>query len=144
MEQPTPVKAKPKVKKEYIFAVGRRKVATARVRLFNKQGDLLVNGIPAGKYFPGVLSTARYLLPFKTVGAENKMSFSAKVVGSGKKAQLDAVVHGLARALDILNKEKYHSLLKAEGLLTRDSRMKESRKVGMGGKSRRKKQSPKR
>lgn len=130
--------------KDYIYALGRRKTATARVRLYQKKGDLLVNGQAAGQYFPGKVATAHYLKPLKLTSTDSKFSFSAKVEGSGKSAQLEAVVHGLARALAKLDPSSYRPILKAEGLLTRDSRMKESRKVGTGGKARRRKQSPKR
>lgn len=140
-----PAKTKTKkTKKDYIYAVGRRKTATARVRLFQKAGDLLVNGKAAGQYFQDELSSHQYLKPLKLTGTEGKFSFSAKVEGSGKKAQLGAIVHGLSRALAKLDVEAYRPILKTAGLLTRDDRMKESRKVGTGGKARRKKQSPKR
>src|SRR3989344_3507251 len=62
----------------------------------------------------------------------------------GKTGQLDAIILGLARALDKIDREKFHTALKKKGMLTRDPRVKERRKVGMGGKSRRRKQSPKR
>lgn len=131
-------------KKDYIYAVGRRKTATARVRLFQKSGDMLVNGLAAGQYFPGKLASVKYTLPFKLTGTLEKFSFSAKVEGSGKYGQLDAVIHGLSRALAKVDPEAYRATLKKAGLLTRDDRMKESRKVGTGGKARRRKQSPKR
>jgi small subunit ribosomal protein S9 len=129
---------------DYIYAVGRRKAATARVRLYLKEGDLLVNGKGAGEYFPGALATTKYTKPFTLTDSLGKFSFSAKVSGSGKSAQLDAVVHGLSRALAKHDADAYRSVLKKAGLLTRDARMKESRKIGTGGKARRKKQSPKR
>lgn len=135
---------KKKVVADYVYAVGRRKTATARVRLFLKKGDLIVNEKPAGEYFPGKLAMMKYLEPLKLTGVDGKFSFSAKVHGSGKTAQVGAVAHGLARALAKHDETAYRPILKEKGLLTRDSRMKESRKVGMGGKARRKKQSPKR
>lgn len=136
---------KPKtVKKDYTFAVGRRKTANARVRLFAKEGDLIVNEMPAGQYFTTKKAQLRYLEPFKVTSTVGKFSFSAKVVGSGKFGQLDAVVHGIARALVKFNPDDYKLLLKKAGLLTRDPRMKERRKAGKGGKARRTKQSPKR
>jgi small subunit ribosomal protein S9 len=140
---PTTVKKSSK-KSDYIYAVGRRKTATARVRLYQKKGDLLVNNQAVGQYFPGEVSVVKYLLPLKITGTHEKFSFSAKVEGGGKQAQLDAVVHGISRALSKLDREVYHLPLKKAGLLTRDPRMKESRTVGTGGKARRKKQSPKR
>ena len=137
-------KPKKTMKKDFVYALGRRKTATARVRLFLKKGDLLVNQKAAGEYFPGALATSKYLEPLKLTGTDGKFSFSAKVHGSGKSAQLDAVAHGIARALALHDAEAYRPILKQHGLLTRDSRMKESRSVGTGGKARRKKQSPKR
>ncbi len=131
-------------KTDYIYAVGRRKTAVARVRLYKKSGDMMVNDKPIGQYFPGEVAVKNYLKPFEVTETSGKFSFTAKVEGSGKTAQLGAVVHGISRALASLDATAYRSLLKKAGLLTRDSRMKESRKVGTGGKARRKKQSPKR
>lgn len=137
---------KPKTKKatDYTQTVGRRKTAVARVRLYKKSGDMIVNDLPAGKYFSGIVARNRYLKPFEVTSTTGKFSFTAKVEGSGKSSQLDALVHGISRALATLDANAYRTLLKKEGLLTRDSRMKESRKVGTGGKARRAKQSPKR
>jgi small subunit ribosomal protein S9 len=129
---------------EYTEGVGRRKVATARVRLFETAGDLIVNDKLAGVYFNGVLhADKRYLLPFKLTGTDKKFTFSAKVSGAGINSQLAALVHAISRALVKYNAE-FKPLLKAEGLMTRDDRMKETRKIGMGGKARRSRQSPKR
>lgn len=66
------------------------------------------------------------------------------VQGGGKKGQLGAIIHGLARAIEKTDKETLRPILKKAGLLTRDSRTRERRKVGTGGKARRVKQSPKR
>lgn len=129
---------------DYTYAVGRRKKAVARVRLFQKKGDSLINGKKYQEYFPGNLNHKHLLNPLTLTGTEGKFHFTAKVNGSGKNAQMDAVVHGISRALSIIDTDAYRPTLKKEGLLTRDSRMKESRKVGTGGKARRKKQSPKR
>jgi small subunit ribosomal protein S9 len=130
--------------KEYIYAVGRRKTATARVRLFPKKGDLIINGMPAGKYFSGDRAKIEYTKPLLVTKTLGKYSFSIKVEGSGISGQIGAVSHGLARALAKFNLEEFRPILKKHGLLTRDSRKKERTKVGTGGKARRKKQSPKR
>ncbi len=128
----------------YTEGIGRRKVATARVRIFEGTGDFVVNGRIVGEYFATVPSAQlRYLQAFEVTGTKGKFAVSAKVSGSGSSAQLDAVVHGLSRALVKFNGE-YRGLLKTAGLLSRDDRMKETRKIGMGGKARRKRQSPKR
>jgi small subunit ribosomal protein S9 len=131
-------------KKQYIYALGRRKAATARVRLFKGKGETLVNGQPIGDYFPGKVAEIAYLRPFHLTETEGKYYATIKVAGSGKNGQLGAVIHGLARALDKANKEVYHSDLKKHKLLTRDPRKRERRKPGQMGRARKKKQSPKR
>ncbi|MBU3956835.1 30S ribosomal protein S9 [Patescibacteria group bacterium] len=131
-------------KKSYTYATGRRKTATARVRLFKGKGDLVVNNMPINKYFPGEVNKIIYLKPFQVTETEGKYYATIKVEGSGKNGQLGALAHGLARALDKENTEAYHSPLKKASLLTRDPRMKERRKAGLAQKARAKKQSPKR
>ncbi|EKD67603.1 MAG: 30S ribosomal protein S9 [uncultured bacterium] len=96
------------------------------------------------EYFPGEVNNHAYMLPLKITGTQDKYIVSVKVQGGGKQGQLGAAVHGIARALDKVDTEQYHSLLKKRGLLTRDPRMKERRKAGMAHKARARKQSPKR
>ena len=127
----------------YIPAVGRRKTATARVRLFQKKGSIVVNELPIGKYFPGEVNKALYQEPFRVTNTEGKYSSTIKVKGSGKNGQLGAVIHGLARALVLANKD-FRPILKKKGFLMRDSRKKERRKAGLAHKARAKKISPKR
>ena len=105
---------------------------------------MMVNNQPIGKYFSGEIARTTYLKPFEITNSVGKFGFAVSVEGSGKSAQLDATVHAIARALVKLDADVYKTTLKKAGLLTRDSRMKESRKVGTGGKARRAKQSPKR
>jgi small subunit ribosomal protein S9 len=105
---------------------------------------MIINGKPAESYFPGETAKACYRKPFYITETLTKMSASVVVAGSGKAGQLDAVVHGIARALSTLNRELYRATLKTAGLLTRDARAKQRRMVGTGGKARRAKQSPKR
>lgn len=143
--------------KEYTFAVGRRKEAVARVRLYTavkedlawdelkvKKGDILVNGMQIAEYFP--LETMKYVYtePLRVANAQNKYTFTIRVTGGGKAGQLDAVAAGIANSLSKLDRDSYRGLLKKKGLLTRDARVRQRRKVGMGGKSRRQRQSPKR
>lgn len=129
---------------KYTEAIGRRKVATARVRLYDQPGDFVVNGKPAGQYFDEVTGAKSYYLqPLQLADAIGKHGVSVKVSGSGIRGQLGATIHGLSRALVAL-KPELRAELKSAGLLTRDDRMKESRKIGMGGKARRQRQSPKR
>lgn len=129
---------------KYIEAVGRRKVAIARVRLYESDGDFVVNNLLVGDYFGNIENvSAYYNRPFELTNTKDKFSVTVKVKGSGISSQLDAMIHGISRALVEYDPEN-RPLLKSAGLLTRDSRMKETRKIGTGGKARRKRQSPKR
>lgn len=131
-------------KVDYIYAVGRRKSSQARVRLYRGKGESTVNGMPAGKYFPGQIAEKALAKPFGATETSDKYYFSAKVVGGGKEGQLSALVLSFARALVLASPEKHRPVLRKLNLLTRDSRVRQRRMVGMGGKSRRKRQSPKR
>jgi small subunit ribosomal protein S9 len=135
----------PKTKKaKYTYALGRRKEASARVRLFKGKGESLVNGVPIADYFSGLVNESFWRKPFSLTETAEKYFVSIKVKGGGIKGQVEASAHGIARALEKLNPEKFRPILKKAGLLARDPRVKERRKVGTGGKARRKKQSPKR
>ncbi len=123
-------------------AVGRRKAAVASVRLTSGTGEIIVNGKPVAEYFPGATFKSKYTQPF-IVTSTVKYSTSAKVSGGGISSQVDALVLGISRAL-IKIKSDHKLALRASGLLTRDPRERQRRMVGTGGKSRRKKQSPKR
>lgn len=142
--------------KDFMFAVGRRRSAVARVRVYSKvpdslkfeeilvkKGDAVVNGKAVSEYFTGVFAKAVYEKPLKVVEAENQYAITARVVGGGTQSQLEAYVLGVSRALAAIDEEAKPKLRKS-GLLTRDARVRERRKVGMGGKARRKRQSPKR
>lgn len=129
----------------YYFAVGRRKEAVARVKLLiSGDKSIKVNGRDIAEYFPGKLSKVIWEAPLKAVNALNRFTIEIKVEGSGLNGQLGAVVHGFARALDKVDPENNHTVLRRLGFLTRDPRAKERRKIGTGGKARRQKQSPKR
>jgi small subunit ribosomal protein S9 len=121
-----------KKKLDYIYAVGRRRSAAARVRLFKGKGENVVNGEPFEKYFPGQINKTYWNKPFKLTETEGKYYATVKVVGGGKKGQLGAVVHGIARALAKTDEENFRLPLKKAGLLTRDARTRERRKVGTG------------
>lgn len=129
--------------KKFIETVGRRKLAVARVRLMPKGESFMVNEKLVGEYFSGKNAEISYMKPFVVTQTTGKFGVSVKVTGSGKSGQLGAMIQGIARALDEYNHEEFHKPLKVAGLLTRDSRMKESKKVGLMG-ARRGKQSPKR
>jgi small subunit ribosomal protein S9 len=127
----------------YTYAVGKRKSSSARVRLFHGKGESTVNGQEIAKYFPGVLAKSIWGKPFGVTETTDKYYVSVKVAGGGKNSQLEAVALGIARALSKV-KDTFKAEVKKVGLLTRDSRERERRKVGTGGRARRKKQSPKR
>ncbi len=148
---------------KYYEAIGRRKEAVARVRLYIagkdktvtinsdkqtglkiKAGEIFVNKKPITEMFPAPYEKARYLYPLKLTENLDRFAISILVEGGGRNGQLEAIIHGMARALDKVNKESFHPVVKKYGLLTRDSRERERRKVGTGGKARRMKQSPKR
>src|SRR3989338_6776409 len=129
--------------KEFFSAVGRRKTAIARVRLWSGKQELTVNGKPISEYFKGESFKRIYQSPFLVTDTLGQFTGSIKVVGSGLMGQVGALVHGLARALVKID-EPHKLPLRAKGLITRDQRMKETRKAGQGGRARAKKQSPKR
>ena len=133
-----------KSKKKYAYAVGRRRSASARVRLYRGKEQSMVNDQPIGKYFPGESNKHYWEMPFVLTETVGKFYVTVRVVGGGKKGQLGATVHGIARSFNALKPEKYRAVLKKAGLLTRDSRIRERRKVGTGGRARKQKQSPKR
>ncbi len=147
-----------KADNKYFEAIGRRKSSTARVRLYPlqkgkeislnslkiKTGQIFVNNKPITSIFSHSQEKVKYNVPLELTNNQEKFAISIVVRGGGKTGQLEAIVHGLSRAIEKVDKEAYRSILKKERLLTRDSRTKERRKVGTGGKARRKKQSPKR
>jgi small subunit ribosomal protein S9 len=131
-------------KLNYTYATGKRKTSSARVRIFRGKGENTVNKISVEKYFPGEINKISWKKCFEITETSDKYYFSARIIGGGKESQLDALVNGIAKALSKISVEKYRKPLKKSGLLTRDARERQRRMVGMGGKSRRQKQSPKR
>lgn len=149
--------AKKSVRTDYILTVGRRKGAVAQVRLYPKvkdglmfgdqvvkKGDIIVNEKHISAYFSGDRAKITYMEPLRVTNTLNSYAITVKVRGGGMAGQMDAFIHGVARALSLADKEKHYPILKKKGFLTRDARVRQRRKVGMGGKSRRKRQSPKR
>jgi small subunit ribosomal protein S9 len=158
MAEEVQVSNKKKVPKDYVFAVGRRKEAVARVRIYDKvkdgqvwgetavkRGEILVNAKPVAKYFSSEVERHLYTEPLRITNAHQfNYAITIKVEGGGLSGQLQAAIAGIANALNKIDREKNRPVLKKKGFLTRDSRVRQRRKVGMGGKSRRKLQSPKR
>lgn len=127
----------------YIYAIGRRKSAIATVKLFSGKGSSIVNKIDLNKYFNLKTDKIIYEKPFVITKTLDKHYFQAKIIGGGKSGQVEALSLALSRAL-IKSNESFKEILRPAGLLTVDSRIKERRMVGTGGKARRQKQSPKR
>lgn len=115
---------------QYYEAVGRRKEATARVRLFPGSGKILVNERQAEEYFPRDGDMLRLLEPLRVTETEGKFDITVLVKGGGQTGQLGATRHGIARALLKVDPES-RSALRRAGLLTRDPRAKERKKPGL-------------
>lgn len=114
----------------YIEAVGRRKTAIARVRLFTRAGEFAVNGKPYAAYLPSRTLQMIAEDALKKMKLWERFQISAKVSGGGLHAQAEAIRHGLARCLVKFNPD-FRKRLKKAGFLTRDSRMKERKKFGL-------------
>ena len=120
-------------KHSYFYALGRRKSATARVRLQGGKGTVVVNGQPAEQYF----ADSKYLLnelqkPFATLEQENKFDITVVVTGGGHAGQVDAIRLGISKALVLMNEDLKSALKKAD-LLSRDPRERERKKFGLKG-----------
>jgi len=115
---------------EYIEGIGRRKTATARVRLYPGTGDIVVNDKPMQEYFGRDLDRMFFRQPLALTGTENSFNISVHVNGGGDNGQAAAVCLGISRAL-CLSDINLRPALKSAGLLTRDSRAKERKKPGL-------------
>ena len=119
-----------KVAPNFISGTGRRKTAVAKVFLYEGKGEFIVNGMHIEAYFPSEVDQTKWVKPFHLIGVSHpkaRFSCSIRVFGSGKSAQIDAIVHGISRALSSINDE-YRKVLSKQGMLTRDSRMVERKK----------------
>lgn len=120
-------------KDNYFYALGRRKSATARVRLMSGKGQITINGKSAEEYLEG----SKYLLgklqqPFVTLDNVGKFDVSAVVSGGGHQGQTEAIRLGISKALVVVN-EDFKSTLKRADLLSRDPRERERKKFGLKG-----------
>lgn len=116
----------------YTYAIGRRKSATARVRLTNGKGKITVNGVTAEEYFADApMLLHEITAPFRAI-EDNKYDASVKVSGGGHAGQIDAIKLGISKALAEKNEALKGTLRKAE-LLGRDPREKERKKFGLKG-----------
>lgn len=117
----------------YFYALGRRKSATARVRLRPGKGVIVINGKPAEEY----LASSKQLLgkleqPFTVLEQNNKYDVSAVVSGGGSTGQVEAIRLGIAKALAVMDEDLKPTLKRAD-LLGRDPREKERKKFGLKG-----------
>ena len=114
------------------IGTGRRKTSIARVRLATGSGKITVNGRAFENYFPLETLRATAAQPLAVTSTTEKLDANINVSGGGPNGQAGAVSHGIARAL-LKFDANLRPQLKAEGLLTRDSRMKERKKYGQPG-----------
>ena len=114
------------------LGTGRRKTSVARVRLATGSGKITVNGRAFDTYFPLDTLRATVSQPLALTGTADKLDVKVNVQGGGPNGQAGATRHGIARAL-LKFDANLRPQLKAEGLLTRDPRMKERKKYGQPG-----------
>ena len=114
------------------YATGRRKCAIARAWVTATSGEITINDQPLEKAFPPLTLRQIIQLPLELAGVSGKFSIKATVQGGGPTGQAGALRHAIARALVALS-QPLRAPLKKEGLLTRDSRVKERKKYGQKG-----------
>jgi len=115
-----------------ILATGRRKSASASVRLRPGTGKIVINKKDIKEYLPTDALVGYVNQPLVAVDAAGKFDIFANIKGGGMVGQAGALRHGIARAL-VKNDEDVKSVLKSSGMLTRDSRVKERKKPGQPG-----------
>ncbi len=122
---------KKRVRHSYLYAVGRRKTAIARTRLYKKgEGKIVINEKKLETYFPTSELQNIVKQPIVAVGKLKELDFSIKVHGGGIKGQAEAVRHGISRSLLLLEKD-LRKTLKPLGYIKRDPRKKERKKPGL-------------
>ena len=119
-------------KTEGLYGTGRRKQSVARVRLLPGKGNIVINGKSLDEYFGLETLKAIVKQPLVVTDTLNKFDVMVNVAGGGFTGQAGAIRHGVARAL-LGADESFRTVLKAEGFLTRDPRMKERKKYGLKG-----------
>lgn len=119
-------------KRVQFIGTGRRKSAVARVRLLEGgEGKIVINKRSIDEYFPLEVTKLIVNQPLELTNTKNKFDIIVNVRGGGSTGQAGAIRHGISRALCVVDKEQYRSILKKEGFLTRDSRCKERKKYGL-------------
>lgn len=117
-------------KKEYIYATGKRKSSIARVNIIPGTGKITINKKDMNEVYTLDTLKAIVLKPFKVASMMEKYDVVATVKGGGFSGQAGAIAHGIAKALSTTDPD-VRAVLKRNGLLTRDSRVKERRKYGL-------------
>ncbi len=114
----------------YFYGTGKRKTAIARVRLIPGEGSIIVNNVPYEERFPRPEHRRVIQQPLLVTESVGKFNVLIKVEGGGVSGQAGAISHGIARAL-VNADERLRPRLREDGLLTRDRRVKERKKVGL-------------
>ena len=117
-------------KQTYFYGTGRRKTAVAQVRLLPGNGALIINGVPYEELFSSHEHRRTILQPLLVTESLDKYNAMVKVNGGGVSGQSGAISHGIARAL-VRADENLKPILRQNGLLTRDPRVKERKKPGL-------------
>jgi small subunit ribosomal protein S9 len=115
---------------QYYYGTGRRKEAVARVRLYSGSGNIEINGKPYLSLFTRNLHQIKIRRPLEIADLAGKFDVVAKINGGGMTGWADALSHGISRAI-LAYDESFRKQLRAAGLLTRDPRVKERKKVGL-------------
>ena len=114
----------------YNHGTGKRKCAIAQVRLFAGNGIITVNGKPYDTLFTRIEHRRAIERPFTVTETRGKFNVEIKVTGGGLSGQAGAIRHGISRAL-LASNEQFRPVLRKDGLLTRDPRIKERKKYGL-------------
>jgi small subunit ribosomal protein S9 len=114
----------------YVWGTGKRKCAIAQAKLLPGKGEIIVNDRPYEEAFPRIEHRRMIEHPLQATNTVGKFRIMVKVTGGGLSGQAGAIRHGIARALAKEN-ELFKPILRKEGLLTRDARIKERKKYGL-------------
>ena len=117
-------------KTTYFYGTGRRKAAVARVRLLPGNGAIIINGVPYDELYSSIEHRETIMRPFMVTESAGKYNAIVKVAGGGVSGQSGAISHGIARAM-VKADESLKPILRQNGLLTRDARVKERKKAGL-------------
>ncbi len=117
-------------KGKFHYANGKRKSSVARVRLYKGTGTIVINDQPIEEYCTVKTHIGSIKFPFKLTGNTNKFDVTVKVTGGGVNSQAEAIRHGIAKGLTIVD-PLLRPVLNKAGLLSRDSRTKERKKYGL-------------